>query len=745
MSRRVLVTLVVALVGFRPMAGGTRESWDDPSLTNRNWYQFVMGQDQPMPWLPSGGVEDSGHVTVQLAQLPFIQGGYYPAYTVGLYGRDPDQEIDLTQDRWLRFSLKLEPGASLAGGRIVFFIGEWLAATNQVMFGFRHDLQAGIGEWTENSLLVGDPTLWSEISRVGSRKLPIDLFRWPQQYGLAIISPTSGSFRGMLHLDHFALEPESTPLRIDRPVQDLTVSEHGRATFEVGASCNTPIAYEWFQNGALIGDARSPRLTIDPVALSNAGTIRVEVFTLTSPFQTEISEARLEVQPDRTPLRLVEARGVGGSINEVRVRYDEPVDQASAENLDSYQISGLAIARAELATDGVKVRLSTSQQTTGVEYALRVVGVKSAAVPPTVLTTNRVFTSRVTYRDEVVQDGPDLYFGLSEAGGSQAYDLVGKDPTYVGTYSRFIGLQADRLVPGAPDLAASFAPERGDAVWFNTDSAFVNSEGPFEDKTIEFWFEAKRLPSIDPANSLPRRMVLWEQGGTTRGVAIYLSGWQRNAEPTEAELVFHARNNANDDGAVNTPWGLPTHGAPLRVSTTVRAGTSYHVVLVLDGDPSGAFQGRLDGYVNGRRVETPTGENLGVGLLHAHPDKAALGGVNQGAALLEGSAGDPGTADRFDGVLDELAIYNRMLPEDRIQVHYEAGLLEVPLEVPSRKIVITTVRTHGGTLTLEWTGGGRLQRASRVNGDYETIPDSASPYTEAIDPKAARFYRVIGP
>lgn len=136
-------------------------------------------------------------------------------------------------------------------------------------------------------------------------------------------------------------------------------------------------------------------------------------------------------------------------------------------------------------------------------------------------------------------------------------------------------------------------------------------------------------------------------------------------------------------------------------------------------------------------------ENFGVGLLYGHGDNSGLGGVNQNAVYLEGNSGITGNGDYFDGIIDELSFYNTVLPADRVQVHYNTGLIEVPIDLPKEDPEITSVIIAGGTVTIEWVNEGELQSAPAVTGPWTTIAGATSPHQEAVVVDGAKFYRVV--
>ncbi len=86
------------------------------------------------------------------------------------------------------------------------------------------------------------------------------------------------------------------PATVSTPPADQVVTEGGSATFTVVAAGSSPISYQWYYNtNTVIPKATNATLTLNPVALSNAGTYSVWV---TNKFGGTFSpSARLTVKP----------------------------------------------------------------------------------------------------------------------------------------------------------------------------------------------------------------------------------------------------------------------------------------------------------------------------------------------------------------------------------------------------------------------------------------------------------------
>ena len=289
---------------------------------------------------------------------------------------------------------------------------------------------------------------------------------------------------------------------------------------------------------------------------------------------------------------------------------------------------------------------------------------------------------------EVLRDEPTAYWGLGESEGDIAVEEVNTGLN--GIYTSLNGqalptLGQERLAVGAPTTAALFSAENSNFVQLLDHDAIDNLA--IEDRTIELWFRARSLPTSGigiPGELFVDRMSLWEQGGINRGINIYIVGTQAS-NPTEAELYFFAANNSA--GSIwNEPESQPTTGVdvqPQIVKTTIQVDTTYHVAFVMDGDSVG-LEGSITGYINGQPVGIQDG---GVGRITGNHNVGVFGGFANNGAFHDGKInGDnapthPGDAYFFDGVIDEVAVFDKPLSAERILAHYEAGNTEVPLQI----------------------------------------------------------------
>ena len=258
------------------------------------------------------------------------------------------------------------------------------------------------------------------------------------------------------------------------------------------------------------------------------------------------------------------------------------------------------------------------------------------------------------YHEMVLAEQPIAYWRLGETSGSAAMNSSSLGSALNGTYLGGVSLGSPGLLAGDADGAATF-DGINDRIALPSHFA-VNAGGPYDVRTIELWFQAADVNS---------RQVLFEEGGTGRGLNVYLDG---------GKLYVNGWNRANDDAGATTPWG------PNYVSSVVQPGRTYQATLVLD-QPTGT----LSGYLNGVKF----GDVSGVGRLFAHGDPPGIGGANGGTLFHDGQRNFG--VQPFTGTIDEVSLYQAGFSANRVISHYHAG---------SATPVTVTVNNVAPALTL---------------------------------------------
>ena len=142
------------------------------------------------------------------------------------------------------------------------------------------------------------------------------------------------------------------------------------------------------------------------------------------------------------------------------------------------------------------------------------------------------------------------------------------------------------------------------------------------------------------ANEVISRQILFEEGGTVRGLNIYI-----------------------DNGMLFVGgWNIPETGwAPTFISTPIVAGQEISVALVLDGTNT-VQPGALTGYVNGAQFGSAVGSQI-----NGHSGGIGLGGIN-GRTNFHDGASTGGNGFNFGGTIDNFSLYNRALDAGEVGI-----------------------------------------------------------------------------
>ncbi|MCH2215752.1 MAG: T9SS type A sorting domain-containing protein [Flavobacteriales bacterium] len=219
----------------------------------------------------------------------------------------------------------------------------------------------------------------------------------------------------------------------------------------------------------------------------------------------------------------------------------------------------------------------------------------------------------------------------------------------------------------------------------------INTAGTVDRLAYFFVFRPDAIPtnSSTPNNpSTSNARLIYEQGGGTRGVSIYLH---------RSKLWFHAWNNANDDGnddALTTdtiegnqaPWGNNANrnnSVWAASAQNLSTGQNYVVSCIYDNFSTEPL--RI--YVNGTKGTTNTplinGANpFGIGRLWGHGGKIGLGAVNDNTRFhfSNGQSSDGRCA--FAGKLSEFISFHepeltesrRIIIENHLSAKYNIAL-----------------------------------------------------------------------
>jgi len=468
-----------------------------------------------------------------------------------------------------------------------------------------------------------------------------------------------------------------------------TIIENQTATFAVVATGQTQYDYQRLYNGSALAGQTNAVLTFP--ALWNAGGSYSVVVSNQFSALTSAPPAVLTVLPDTTPPQLTGLRALAGTLNEIVLTFNTPVDPVTAASLTTYSIptagsTGLVIYGAALSTNGLQVTLSTSPQTHGQANQITITNLKDRSHVPNTLTVTAQFVSTISYRDEVLATpGLVRYFTFDETNGSSSVNsLVSKyDTSPLNIVGNVRGnpalptLGVPGLVANVPnDTAINFNGVQGTNRVELPNGADINSTlGPWYQITTLFYFEANGLPQIQTNISGAVTNYQVPVLFSDLQYAIYLFPTQTNSNPSQAQLVFEGENTSSQ--GAGSPWGGNSTSTAKYIAYPITTNQVYQVATVLDGT-AGFSTGELRLYVNGVRVGTVTG----IGAIYQQPNDPpgfaqgyvqAYNGTNKtiNPELVTASTLND---EPFNGVIDEFAYINQGAPTDaRIAQLYAFG------------------------------------------------------------------------
>ncbi len=153
----------------------------------------------------------------------------------------------------------------------------------------------------------------------------------------------------------------------------------------------------------------------------------------------------------------------------------------------------------------------------------------------------------------------------------------------------------------------------------------INVGGPWTDRTIAAYFKCSDVSITD------HKQTIFEEGGTTRGLAIYVF---------DGQVHVGAWNRAE----YNWPGAWP--------SAEIDSDRWYHVALVLRDSTNAVEDDKFEMWLDGKMIASEPG-----GQIFAHGAAIGIAHINGDSFFHDGGA--PGNNIHFfGGAVDETVIYN---------------------------------------------------------------------------------------
>lgn len=163
------------------------------------------------------------------------------------------------------------------------------------------------------------------------------------------------------------------------------------------------------------------------------------------------------------------------------------------------------------------------------------------------------------------------------------------------------------------------------------DSADINTGGPYTDRTVAALFNCDDVKIDD------RKQVIFEEGGATRGLIIYVHG---------GKVYVGGWNRAEYNW--NGAWPF----------AEVKSKRWYHVGLVIRDGAAKVESKKFEMWLDGKRIAQEKG-----GQLHAHSDDIGIGHLNQNTVYHDGTGAGATDVDWFGGIIDEVLVYGSAFDE----------------------------------------------------------------------------------
>ncbi|HEX4645487.1 MAG TPA: LamG-like jellyroll fold domain-containing protein, partial [Verrucomicrobiae bacterium] len=509
----------------------------------------------------------------------------------------------------------------------------------------------------------------------------------------------------------------SVYINVAAPPQNAAAVEGGTATFSISAitgylgdtnrATGPPIQYQWQSapagSGAFtnIPNATATSYTTPPLTQAQSGE-QFRVVLRTAGVALNSGVATVAMVPDTAPPLPVRIISVDNALTVVTVAFSKPLDSASAQAMPNYLFSpgNIPVTKASLDVSGANVILTMGgalPQNT--QITLAITGVKDLAgisVPPnTTITFSCALTGPTAFAPAVLSDGPLAYWRLSEAGGGTAIDAEGGHN----------GAYASAALPGVP------GPRPPAFLGFESTNVGVQ----FQPGVDQSWVT---VPALNlNTNTVTFTAWVYPTGNQPGDAGLLMT---RNGS-TQAGLGYVPSDqigytwNSNNPSTYNFQSGL---FPPVNEWS--------FIALVIDPAKAVLYLYNTNGLLSATNAI-------------AHQNEVWDGTAQIGNDAVGGSG-----SGTFNGVMDEVAVFNQAIPPARIAAYYQSGLsggvIVTDGAVTPALLKFTSINVVAGQVALQWLGNGMLEEAVNVTGPWTLSSSQDNPQIRPAS--GTRFYRL---
>lgn len=454
--------------------------------------------------------------------------------------------------------------------------------------------------------------------------------------------------------------------RIFTDVSDTTVFAGDPITLTIDAGGTPPLTYTWRQGTTVVGTTTNGVYINPTSAAGDAGAYTVTITNATG--EVVSAQVNVTVSPASAP-QITEQQGFVNRTLYPKATLRMGVVAGGGGLKYQWYKDDVAILGA---TNPTYVVASITNSHSGAYRVIVTNLLGSASAGPVTITV----PAMGAYETSIVASSPESWWRLDEQAGSLTLmDAMGRHNGYYTNASGaapVIGFGAPGAIAGNPNTAATF-------------QAINQSVGvvPYAPDLIsaQYSIEAWVKPVDASANRVP--VSFGQSASGTEGIWWQLNGssWESAGPSGRAPLI-------DDNPAAEFTPNQWTHLVITYNATDVRSGTRYP----------------LDYYING--VSDPwvwTGTEP----------------IGKGNFIIGGRVVDEATlADRFfNGQVDEVAIYKKLLPASEITAHYQArfgattppyftGTLASQILLEGGAVTYSLIAQGSTPIALQWSKDG---------------------------------------